>query len=309
VPLVLLVTGALVGASLLSATTAAADGREFIGPWTREAVLIDRPALDGILMPPTAPTARTAEAAAHGSPWAMSGVAFAMDHEPNLVLVLVLSMATMTVSLSLSAGLTLADWFHVPSPVARRWEGALEEPDRVLVDRCRLLTDAASRQWHQAEALVLALDHQLPLKTLLMNELTLISRRLGATPALNPASGNALTVGHVDRYWRVLARDLQRSVSDLTRIIAVAEASLASFGGGASEARMPTSRDEALFILGAHAAIDDETLKRLIRALRQCWHPDFARDDQDRRMRETRIRQINVAYDILLASQPNASVV
>ena len=40
-------------------------------------------------------------------------------------------------------------------------------------------------------------------------------------------------------------------------------------------------------------------LKKIVDGLRQSWHPDLARDDADRALRELRSKQINAAWDLL----------
>jgi hypothetical protein len=62
---------------------------------------------------------------------------------------------------------------------------------------------------------------------------------------------------------------------------------------------LPKSRAEALRMLGAAPDAGKDTLKRLVKRLRQTWHPDRAKHEDDRRLRETRLKQINVAWDIL----------
>jgi len=62
---------------------------------------------------------------------------------------------------------------------------------------------------------------------------------------------------------------------------------------------LPKSRAEALRMLGAAPDAGKDTLKRLVKRLRQTWHPDRAKHEDDRRMREIRLKQINVAWDIL----------
>jgi hypothetical protein len=169
---------------------------------------------------------------------------------------------------------------------------------------CRTLVDKASYHWRLAETAVLSLDNGLPLRTLLMSEMTLVGQRLATNAAVGGKSTAALTVRHTEQYWRILARQLKRCIADLQRICAVAEASRASFGTLANpEPRMPATRDDAYFVLGASSSVDDDTLRRLVRALRQCWHPDLARDDKDRQYRDLRIRQINVASDLLLSQK------
>jgi hypothetical protein len=62
---------------------------------------------------------------------------------------------------------------------------------------------------------------------------------------------------------------------------------------------LPKSRADALRMLGAKPDTGTEALKRLVKRLRQTWHPDRANHEDDRRMREIRLKQINVAWDIL----------
>ena len=62
---------------------------------------------------------------------------------------------------------------------------------------------------------------------------------------------------------------------------------------------LPKSRAEALRMLGAAPDAGKDTLKRLVKRLRQTWHPDRAKHEDDRRLREIRLKQINVAWDIL----------
>jgi curved DNA-binding protein CbpA len=51
--------------------------------------------------------------------------------------------------------------------------------------------------------------------------------------------------------------------------------------------------------LGVRPDADLAAIKKMVDALRFNWHPDRARDDQDRHARELRIRQINAAWEIL----------
>jgi hypothetical protein len=64
---------------------------------------------------------------------------------------------------------------------------------------------------------------------------------------------------------------------------------------------MPRTRAEALLVLGIGVAptANDAAIKKIVDGLRQSWHPDLAKDDADRAMRELRSKQINVAWDLL----------
>ena len=47
-------------------------------------------------------------------------------------------------------------------------------------------------------------------------------------------------------------------------------------------------------------------IKRIVDGLRLNWHPDYARDDADRQLRELRLKQINAAWEILNGTRPAA---
>jgi hypothetical protein len=65
--------------------------------------------------------------------------------------------------------------------------------------------------------------------------------------------------------------------------------------------RMPRTRAEAMQVLGMGVApsATEAAVKKVVDGLRQSWHPDLAKDDTDRALRELRCRQINVAWDLL----------
>ncbi len=66
-----------------------------------------------------------------------------------------------------------------------------------------------------------------------------------------------------------------------------------------SEASVPTTYDEALEVLGASPESSTVAIKKIVDGLRQSWHPDLARSETDRLQREARVRQINVAWDLV----------
>jgi hypothetical protein len=78
-----------------------------------------------------------------------------------------------------------------------------------------------------------------------------------------------------------------------------AEAPAPQAGEGARELPMPTTYAEALRILGASADASTDAIKKIVDGLRLSWHPDLARSEADRLQREARVRQINVAWDIV----------
>ena len=66
---------------------------------------------------------------------------------------------------------------------------------------------------------------------------------------------------------------------------------------------VPRTRSDALRVLGMGVTADANlaAIKKIVDGLRQSWHPDLARDPSEREVREQRIKQINVAWDILAA--------
>lgn len=65
--------------------------------------------------------------------------------------------------------------------------------------------------------------------------------------------------------------------------------------------RMPETRSEALQVLGIGMAptANEAAIKKVVDGLRQSWHPDLAKDEADRTLRELRSKQINSAWELL----------
>jgi DnaJ-class molecular chaperone len=64
---------------------------------------------------------------------------------------------------------------------------------------------------------------------------------------------------------------------------------------------MPRTREEALEVLGIGIApsANAAAIKKIVDGLRMSWHPDLAKNETDRALREQRSKQINAAWDIL----------
>jgi hypothetical protein len=65
--------------------------------------------------------------------------------------------------------------------------------------------------------------------------------------------------------------------------------------------RMPQTTAEAMQMLGIGVAptANEAAIKKIVDGLRQSWHPDHAKDEGDRAMRELRSKQINAAWELL----------
>jgi len=62
---------------------------------------------------------------------------------------------------------------------------------------------------------------------------------------------------------------------------------------------LPTTISEALDVLGVDPEASRDTMKTTVTRLRRALHPDYALDEEDRALRERRLKQINVAWDIV----------
>jgi hypothetical protein len=70
-------------------------------------------------------------------------------------------------------------------------------------------------------------------------------------------------------------------------------------GKGEDDLPVPTSYEQALQALGVNADATVDAIKKVVDGLRRSWHPDHARSEPDRAYRERRLRQINVAWDLV----------
>ncbi len=62
---------------------------------------------------------------------------------------------------------------------------------------------------------------------------------------------------------------------------------------------VPKTYEEALGVLGASPDAAIVAIKKIVDGLRQSWHPDHAVSEADRVGRERRLRQVNVAWDLV----------
>jgi len=103
---------------------------------------------------------------------------------------------------------------------------------------------------------------------------------------------------------RAILRDLER----IGRIIGVAMRETNREGAGAArEIALPQTLQDAYDMLGLNSEAAPNVAKKLVDALRMTWHPDFARDEQDRLQREARMKQINAAWDMIKGQTAQAA--
>ncbi|MCB1520180.1 MAG: DnaJ domain-containing protein [Hyphomicrobiaceae bacterium] len=138
-----------------------------------------------------------------------------------------------------------------------------------------------------------------PIRSVLEDELRRARQRLAVAKAAGCDEFGPGRIGAAA--FRVITRDLDR-------IRRIADSARDSLDGGAGEAsaRMPQSPAEAYEILGINPNASPATVKKFLDALRMSWHPDLARDEADRLQREARIKQINVAMELISDRQPAA---
>ncbi len=149
----------------------------------------------------------------------------------------------------------------------------------------------------QTETAARALKGAGPLREVLQGELAQVRLRLNTLEKLN-AQGET-DAGKSALQYRALVRELER----IRRIV---DSAVASLSGSKRSATLPRTASEAYEVLGVNAEVSAGVLKKIVDALRMSWHPDHARDAEDRMLREDRIRQINIAWDLISANREAA---
>lgn len=166
-------------------------------------------------------------------------------------------------------------------------------------------TEVLEKRLHKVADAVADVPRSVPLREVLEDELRRVRQRLVAASAGSErttpgeASDGSAARGRLSApAYRVLLRDLER----IERIAVSAQRSITA-GDGAQSLAMPTSAREAYEVLGINGNVTDATLKKIVDALRMSWHPDLASSAEDRAVREERIKQINVATELIAAER------
>jgi hypothetical protein len=172
-------------------------------------------------------------------------------------------------------------------------EPAVEPDDGVdAAQACRDLMKQITTDLVKAMSAVNGLKGAPALQTALYTELNSIRRSVGFTSQTRDAAGG-------DKDWIQIRSELALSLQGTRRIIEIADAAQSSFSAHPAALEVITTRLEAYAFLGVNANASETALKKAVNALRQCWHPDLATDEEDRRLREIRIKQINAAWDLI----------
>ena len=176
---------------------------------------------------------------------------------------------------------------------ARATSRALAKSDLSLANA----SIAVSALLHQTETEARALKGAGPLRDVLQGELKQVRTRLTNIEMLS-ANGEVDAEKSALQY-RALVRELER----IRRIV---DSAVASLSGSKKTMTLPRTASEAYEVLGVNAEVSAGVLKKIVDALRMSWHPDHARDADDRVLREDRIRQINIAWDLISANREAA---
>jgi len=152
---------------------------------------------------------------------------------------------------------------------------------------------AAEALYEKAEQAVRALGPASALRDTLSAELRSVRQRI---EGLRGGSGDQPKTARV-------AASLRSVVRDLERIGRIAESASASAKGAGNDLVMPKTRAQAFEVLGVNAHATEGTLKRIVDALRMGWHPDHAKDEADKMLREERTKQINIAWDLIVGKR------
>ncbi|MCZ7595491.1 MAG: DnaJ domain-containing protein [Hyphomicrobium sp.] len=133
-----------------------------------------------------------------------------------------------------------------------------------------------------------------PLREVLQGELDHVRERLANIEKL--VVKGELAPDKSALQFRALVRELER----IRRIV---DSALASLSNTKKTTTLPRTASEAYEVLGVNAEVSAGVLKKIVDALRMSWHPDHARDADDRVLREDRIRQINIAWELINGKQ------
>ncbi len=163
---------------------------------------------------------------------------------------------------------------------------------------CGELCRTAHSMLQQIDARMDELQGVAPLRRVLQREMRNLEQFLTAVMTASPAEPEE---------WRRMRNRLQRIVRELHRLRDIVEGAYRSLsGGGFASREPPRDKYEAYEALGVNPDVSTRTLKKLVDALRACWHPDLAKDEADRQLREERMKRINIAWDIITSKRQEA---
>lgn len=182
------------------------------------------------------------------------------------------------------------DWRQKLAQTASRMRFSRSEPD-FADESIANAADAVEALLTQCTKAVDALSVAGPLQDVLRQELRTLNQRLQAIKA-SASEGNEAG-RRAGPLFRVMIREIER-------IRRIADGAAQSLGAASRDVTtIPQTRSEAYEVLGVNASVSDSILKKIVDALRMSWHPDLASDEADRQLREARIKQINIAWELV----------
>lgn len=168
--------------------------------------------------------------------------------------------------------------------------------------------ETLDRLFDKTEAQVARLGQGHALHETLVGELRSVRKRFNVNTVLAQDEADAKsTARRQASLVRAAIRDLER----IGKIARSAELSLkaggrrGAAGAAAAAVEMPQTVAEAYQVFGVSETVGDAALKKVVDGLRMSWHPDLAHDDEDRIVRGDRIKQINLAWDLIKAQRSN----
>ncbi len=136
------------------------------------------------------------------------------------------------------------------------------------------------------------------LREVLEQEIEAVRQRFDALRAAS-SQGERYVDARTAAGYRLVMRELER-------IRRIAESAAVSHSERPRSLGLPRTKAEAYLVLGVNPDVSEGIAKKLVDALRMSWHPDHAKDDVDRREREDRIKEINVAWELINGKRPAA---
>lgn len=161
---------------------------------------------------------------------------------------------------------------------------------------CGDIIDIADRLLGTVAERAAGLQGAAQLRRIIARECERLRRRLDTARDQRPNSPDG---------WRRQRTRLEAIVAELIRLKDIAESAAGSLGKPHAPV-VVYDRQSAYEALGASPDVSERALKKLVDALRACWHPDHATDDEDRRRREARIKEINIAWDMITGKRKEA---
>lgn len=189
-------------------------------------------------------------------------------------------------------GIPIGPWHTALVGVVRRARSARGAPDEMGEESLANAAEGVEALLGQCEAAVDRLSGAGALQDVLRNELKGLRQRLAGLKASVAGDGDE-RVRRAGPLFRVMIREIER----IRRIADGAALSLAPAARDTSA--VPRTVSEAYDVLGVNPNVTDVVLKKVVDALRMSWHPDHAGDEQDRLAREERIKQINIAWELI----------